>query len=68
MAQAPDPAVTLAIWIGAFGKALVKKGVLTQAEVIGELNDVKSRMAPTNPHSSGMIAEIDNMIAAVRKW
>jgi hypothetical protein len=39
-----------------------------QAEFIAELNDVKSRMGPTNPHSLGMIAEIDNMIAAVRKW
>jgi hypothetical protein len=67
MSQLPDPAITTSIWIGVIGKTLVKKGVLTQTEIIAELNDVKSRLKNSST-SAAIIAEIDNMISVVKKW
>jgi hypothetical protein len=67
MSQLPDPAISIPIWIGVIGKTLVKKGVLTQAEIIAELDDVKSRLKDSAT-SAAIIAEIDNMISVVKKW
>jgi hypothetical protein len=58
----------LSLWIGVFGKTLAKKGVLTPDEVIEELEELRSRIDPKNSHSAALVAEVNNMIATVKRW
>lgn len=65
----PPEGVTLGVWIGVFGKLLVKKGVLSANDLIAELTAVKqSQVALGTPIALGTAAEIDRMIATVKKW
>ncbi|QCM10004.1 hypothetical protein CFBP6625_06315 [Agrobacterium tumefaciens] len=49
------------IWTAAFGKALVKKGILTKADVITELKAFKGVDAELD-------INVDNMIATINRW
>ncbi|MCW1987520.1 UNVERIFIED_ORG: hypothetical protein M2348_003270 [Sphingomonas sp. R1F5B] len=59
------------IWIGALGKLLVQKGVLTHEEVIAELQlfrQVVENVKQQTVETALICAEIDNAILQVRRW
>lgn len=55
--------LSLSIWVDAFGKALVKKGVLTKDEVQVEMHLIMAKPIPED-----LKQEIKNMIIEINKW
>jgi hypothetical protein len=55
------------LWISALGKLLVKKGILTKAEIVSELQAVKNEL-PQNSARAELETEIDRMIQQAGKW
>lgn len=68
MAILPDTSVTFAVWIGVFGKLLVKNGTLKQSDIVAELESFRSKIDPNNPYFDSLSEEIDSMIAVVGRW
>ena len=66
MPNLPPNDLTLVMWIGVLGKALVKKGVLSKEEIISELMTLKSGFQGQS--QIGMSLELDNMISTVKSW
>ncbi len=54
--------IVFGIWIKALGEALIKKGVLTKAEITDGIKQVRPTLPPE------LQIEVDNMIELVAKW
>jgi hypothetical protein len=55
--------LSIGIWINAFGKALIKKGVLEKTDITDELKRIKSGIPDV-----ALQSEIDQMVTQISKW
>jgi len=55
--------LSLTVWVDAFGKALIKKGILTKKEVQVEMHTIMDKPIPEDLKN-----EIKNMIVELDKW
>lgn len=69
MSDISSDILALNILVTAIGKALVKKGILTNQEVIFELNDfIRPLTSRGDAHSKLIVAEIKNLTKSVKDW